>query len=275
MKIHKCEKCGYETKYTTNLKNHLNRKNPCDIPKIHQKMVLVGTKNPPTNTKTLIECPTCNKGFTKKSSLVRHLKFKRCKDKDILSNEMNVKQKDFLELKNKLEKVEEELKNIKEKPATTTINNTNTNSHNRTKNINNYYCVPFDNRSIKHVLDMYYDVDVFYKGPKMVIKLLYEEFYQKDIFLLDYARQKFQYKYKMKKEDPGKLIVDLKNEWSLGQIQKEYQRHTYGLSEGELLKHEGDPAQQEIIEDLVKQHDETSNILNMWSKMWCNTCTNN
>ena len=157
MKIHKCEKCGYETKYTTNLKNHLNRKNPCDKVKINvnispnlEKLLQIS----PNLSNPIIcdlQCKFCFRKFTRKGNLERHVNF-RCKEK---KKEDCIQQKDFLDLKNKLEKVEEELKNIKEKPST--INN-NTNSHNRTKNINNYYCVPFDNRSIKHVLE-YCDVE--------------------------------------------------------------------------------------------------------------------
>ena len=271
MKLHKCEKCGYETKYTSHMKNHLNRKTPCDrvktlppeppvlppeplnLPK-ELPILLPAIQNTSQQLPTGLYCKNCLCTFTRKDNLNRHLKLNKCKKaKD-----------DINELKNKLEKVEEELKKLKEQPPKI-VNKINKNSHNKT---NNYYCVPLDNRSVKQVFDRYYDSDVFYAGPDMVIKLLYEELFNKEIFLLDYGRQKFQYKCTVEKDKEGKVVIDIKNENALDKISKEYQRHTYCISEEELVKYRDNMRQTEIIEETANKHDEASKTLNVWSKKW-------
>ena len=271
-----CQRCNYSTNRKSSYDNHLKRKKPCfiktDIVVKKEKKSFINDKkieniasNNSANeenefilSKNKLECIYCLKILSRIDNLKRHQKI--CKS---LKNKTQVEIEN-INLKIKLEKVEKELEKIKERPTTTIINNKNGN----TKNINNYYCVPLDTRSIKRVFDVYYDSDVFYAGPDMVIKLLYEELFNKEIFLLDYGRQKFQYKCTVEKDKEGKVVIDIKNENALDKISKEYQRHTYCISEEELVKYRDNMRQTEIIEETANKHDEASKTLNVWSKKW-------
>ena len=271
--MHKCDKCDYETKYKCNLKTHLNRKIPCSIGKKRNKNQSQIIKNESqkrgdvkskgdTESENTIKCCFCDKIFTVKTNLTRHVK-KYCKVKKSNDEKSNA----IVELKEELEIVKNKLKILEERPTSSIISST-INNNNNSRNINNYYCVPLDSRSVKHVFDAYFDSDVFYAGPDMVVKLLYEMLFQKDIHLLDFARQKFQYKTG---EGDGKLIVDIKNEWALNQIEKEYKKHISIISQEEMRKYESDSTTQEAIENLTNDHREASKIVNIWSKLWCKT----
>ena len=93
MTIHQCEKCGYETPYTTNLKQHLRRKTPCDKAKNSPSQTpsqtpskSLTTKNSPRISSSQNPhnphkgvksqkkwcCESCCKYFSRSDSLRRH-----------------------------------------------------------------------------------------------------------------------------------------------------------------------------------------------------------
>ena len=150
---YKCFRCGYTTSLKGNIKHHLNRKNICeaklddvDIEEIKKHYGFSSTpKQHPNDTQTTPKllsriCKFCNKSFTRKSGLDKHLNICMFKKEFI-----NFKQEEQEEI-DKMKKEIEELKNFK---IQTQNNITNTNSHNTTNNtinINNY-----GNEDLKHL----------------------------------------------------------------------------------------------------------------------------
>ena len=180
-----CHRCGYNTNKKSNIIQHLNRKKICkpilsdisiediknhynlEIKIIHQKntnltpITPIFNKITPNYTKKtqkkmdIKECSYCNKEFSRRDSLTRHLN--RCKIKKkneienkIEKNKIEILEKHNAELLKAVEKLLIECSNNK-KTSNKTINNkttnnnnsnnTNTNSNNtihNTININNY-----------------------------------------------------------------------------------------------------------------------------------------
>jgi hypothetical protein len=155
MTIHKCNKCGYKTKYSTCLKNHLNRKKPCttapniaptapNIAPTAPNIAPTAPNSAPTaqisNTVKISnnpkQCKYCFKVFSRPSVMKKHLSLNRCKlNKTILKN----RDEDFeyiieeesdnsnAEIQKKLEKVLEEHENFKEKISILEKKENNTN----------------------------------------------------------------------------------------------------------------------------------------------------
>jgi hypothetical protein len=93
-KMHKCPKCEYETKYTTNLKLHLNRKTPCNknkksgsqmdpngskIKKSGSQMDPNGSQIKFNESKNNLQCECCLKIFSFKTNLTKHIRLNICK----------------------------------------------------------------------------------------------------------------------------------------------------------------------------------------------------
>jgi hypothetical protein len=82
-KMHKCPKCEYETKYTTNLKLHLNRKTPCDRnKKSGSQMDPNGSKIKKSGSRNNLQCECCLKIFSFKTNLTKHIRLNICKKKN-------------------------------------------------------------------------------------------------------------------------------------------------------------------------------------------------
>ena len=164
MVLYECFRCGYNTKLKGNIKHHLNRKNICspileDVSIEYVKNqygIEIFKKQHPNDTQTTPKqhlndtqttpkllsriCKFCNKSFTRKSGLDKHLNI--CMFKKEFINFKQEEQEEIFKMKKEIE----ELENFK---IQTQNNITNTNSHNTTNNtinINNY-----GNEDLKHL----------------------------------------------------------------------------------------------------------------------------
>ena len=179
MVYYECQRCGYNTTLRGNIKHHLNRKNVCEpildnisieqmkdiynlnnTPKIHQintnytKMTQKLNEITPKNIEKYIKkmniktCAYCNKEFSRRDSLTRHLK--RCKIKSNCIEEKNrieILEKDKEQLIETVEKLiiecstmKDIIKNTKNSKSNCAINSNNINSNNTNNTIiiNNY-----------------------------------------------------------------------------------------------------------------------------------------
>jgi hypothetical protein len=250
MTIHKCDKCDYETKYVSHLRSHLRRKTPCDKDKKKTlKKSNIGSKKSKKSgsvgseqKKSKIVCDSCSKNFVKKSNLNRHINLGRCN----MSNDVNMK----------IKILEEKLEKLENKPNVVNINN----------NINNIYInVPMNDFAIKDVFESFFSVDEFYKGPDAIVDMLYETLFQKNIKLLDIARQIFQYKT----ED--KVIKDIKNYKVLSKIAGYYKKHVKDFVRYETMRHNDDMDKIEEIMNTGMKHQKAIDNLNHWSGIWVKT----
>ncbi len=173
MVYYECQRCGYNTTLRGNMKHHLNRKYICEPildnisithmkemynlnekSKLHQN-TLNYTKSienlneiTPNNTKKYTKkmdiktCAYCNKEFSRRDSLTRHLK--RCKSNcNEEKNKIQLLEKDKEELILTVEKLLVECSNMKaiiknSNTINNTTNNTNNINSNNTIIINNY-----------------------------------------------------------------------------------------------------------------------------------------
>ena len=152
--MNKCEKCDKEFKKNCQLQNHLNRKFPCitiegiinkylnKIKKIDNDIEEITKISIETNK----ECNFCNKTFSSKHNLIRHIE-KSClskkeminkrdklnNDKDKLINE-NITEK----LTNKINELQNSIDDLKNKDIITTQNITNNIQNNLIVNINSF-----------------------------------------------------------------------------------------------------------------------------------------
>jgi hypothetical protein len=149
MVVHTCKGCGEEFKKKSTYISHLNRINPCDksIDSILGKVIsseISGKKINSAMIKKYLEdnkCAYCEKIFTKKSSVIQHMR-ENCKEIKKIEKEKQTifdKLKELEEVKEKNIRLEEEIKKLKEntKQKITTTTTTNTNSHNNTTNNTN------------------------------------------------------------------------------------------------------------------------------------------
>lgn len=193
MVIYSCLRCGYETTYKTNFKNHLKRKYICEakledvcleyiydyynLYSSNKKLVNNtqithnNTQIPHKNTqkhinnKSLI-CQHCGKIFSRIDSLSRHKKKyckknkKKNKETDELKKEISMLKKENILLK-KLR--EEDKKNIMKevekliiknmKSKVTNIHNNLTNSNNKTINNNNIIINNYGEENVDYITD--------------------------------------------------------------------------------------------------------------------------
>jgi len=120
-------------------------------------------------------CLFCDKSFTCKSNLNRHITICKAKETKYLEEQLK-KQKEQYEkqiekLEKQIEKLETQLFEIAKQPKTVTNNNGNTSTHttNRILNITNNL-VPIDesDKWIWEILDMHYTEEVFMGGPNSI-----------------------------------------------------------------------------------------------------------
>ena len=171
MVFYHCLRCGYIASQKSNFIHHLDRKNKCEIvlddvdtnymkenlekckslkkpSKLLKKNLIFPQKPSFLLKKNEFDCIFCGKVFSRNDNLKRH--YKKCKQKidddskiEQLELKLQQEEKDKQEIQTKLDNIVVELKNIKDKPTTTTYNKTEhiTNNYTLQQNtviINNY-----------------------------------------------------------------------------------------------------------------------------------------
>lgn len=156
--MNKCEKCDKVFKKNCQLQYHLNRKFPCitiegiinnyisKIKNIDDNIENITKKSLETNK----ECNFCNKTFSSKHNLIRHIE-KSCLSKkdminkrDKINNDKEKIIKDKIaeqlteQLTNKINELQKSIDNIKNKEIITTQNITNNIQNNLIVNINSF-----------------------------------------------------------------------------------------------------------------------------------------
>lgn len=304
MKTHKCEKCGYKTKYKTHFERHLNRKKQCSSlketpaqegksPSAIKNSPSATTKSPSVSNQTIsldkslfskkqkkiasLTCKFCNKIFSRSDNLKTHVNLIRCKEhkqsiEDNEDHEFIIEEDnshDSIE-HNKIENltkiVQEMQAKIYDLEHKPTIINHNTN-HNHV----HMYCVMMDEASIENVLKTYFTKDVFYDGPSGGIAMLHKMLFKKDILLLDSGRQIFQYKTILKDETNEKVIKDVKHFQALCSVGKLYEKYATLMMYSEMEKYSDDPLRVSHIYNIGQQHIKMINNGNSWAQNWAKT----
>jgi hypothetical protein len=294
MTIHKCSKCGYETTFTTRLKKHMNRKKPCTVTAkstattakstattakstaTTAKSTATTVKSTATTVKSTAttavidnekQCKHCMKIFKRKFNLSEHIKLNRCKklknlnlikedEEEIIyqdsDNDINEENNDKKELLERIIKLEEKCAEIEKKPSII--------------NHNHVHCVILDEETIKNALQSYYDSNVFYNGPEMVIELIKNVLYKNDIKLTDISRNVFQ--YMIKDKDEKKVIKDIKHSKALKKIGPEYKKQTAKVVKSEMTRYDDDSARCLLISEKAQEHYDTIENKNKWANLW-------
>lgn len=127
MKIHYCKCCDYSTKYKSHYEKHLiSKKHEMNA----QKFVHMTQKNMNVQIKE-IKCLHCEKMFTTKRSMMRHVKT-TCK---VLKQE---KDKEHDKLKSQVERLQNQVDKLSNSPKTINNNHGTINNNNNTIVINDY-----------------------------------------------------------------------------------------------------------------------------------------
>ncbi len=138
-----CKCCNYDAKQKCNYEKHLKTKKHLKSTKSQQKVNIQSTKS--QHFFSNFECKYCNKNFTTRQSMYRHIKYtcKQNKDEDLkelvrLLNEQNQELKQ--ELKQQQDNMQKQIDKLTKKLQIQKIGTQNNNSHNHTINytINNY-----------------------------------------------------------------------------------------------------------------------------------------
>jgi hypothetical protein len=295
MTIHKCARCGYETKVHTNYKNHLNRKKPCSnspnsaptapnsAPTAPNSAPTAPNSAPtapnsaPINSK---QCKYCSKVFSRPSVMKKHILMNRCKlnklstileyaNEDESEIEYVVEDEDMKNeslIMSKIKSMEEIIKSqseaINELKSKPNIVNNIQNNH------LHVYCVIMDEKTIEDIFKNHFNKEIFYNGPAAGITLLYKILFRKDILLLDSGRQIFQYKTIPEDETSERVIKDIKNYRALTNIGKSYEKYVKIMMLEEMQKHPTDGLRQESIFDIAQSHIKMINNDNIWSNVW-------
>ena len=207
--IYNCIRCGYETKHKGHFLNHLNRKKICksileDISikdirnhynlendKIHQNNTIYAKITPKCNkitpiyTKKYTEkytkkmdikcCSYCDKEFSRRDSLTRHLN--RCKIKkenEIETNKIELLEKDKEELIETVEKLLIECSEMKNllKNTTTSTEKSTVPQHSISDNNNNTNSLNTTNNNNTIIINNYGEEDTKYITSDFILKLL-------------------------------------------------------------------------------------------------------
>ena len=115
---YKCSRCGYETKSKSNLFVHFRRKKPCNpiLSDISYEELHRFLSTPKHENK----CALCLKQFANRHSLSRHRK--KCVIKEVSQDSDNEVQKQIKEMKNLMEKQQDQINSLLHEKNINTIN---------------------------------------------------------------------------------------------------------------------------------------------------------
>ena len=216
-----CHRCGYNTNKRSNIIQHLNRKNICkslladisieDIQKYYDFEIKTNNtqttpKRHPNDTQTTPNlstrvCKYCNKCFTRKSGLTKHLNICIMKKE---TEALAISQND------KIIKMEKEIEELKNKSTTTNNNITNTN--NTTNTINNIHINNYGEENLKHLRSKdFRDIicSMYNAVPQLIEKIHFDPEHPENQNI-KYTNKKFPY-LKIMKDNKWQL-VNKKNE---------------------------------------------------------------
>ena len=177
MVFYNCPRCGYETNRKSNIKNHLLRKNKCEV-KLKEVPIdyilelydLVSSKKQKTQNDSIVSqsnnqilsqskylCKYCDTIFSRKNNMKRHQRI--CNKKNIIDEKLKQQNEILIakveEMITKMNKMEEEIKKYRETASVTNVNSFNTIKNNKIQ-INNYGCENIDyitNKVFKKLLN--------------------------------------------------------------------------------------------------------------------------
>ena len=126
-----CERCGFDTKYKSNLVCHLNCKTPCTVSGTNiSREELIEKLTKKEMKEHSVKCEDCNK-IVHKSGIARHKKCCKGKHNDAKDKE---KDKTLEQLQQEVAELKQIVKDMQASSSKTTVN---TNSNNTTNNTNN------------------------------------------------------------------------------------------------------------------------------------------
>lgn len=175
-----CEHCNKEFKNTYVLKNHMKTAKYClEI----QGLILNNN----------YKCNFCNKNYTQKKDLDRHLS--NCIKKIILEKDKIITEKDA-----RIKELQDQLIDIIKNRPPTTINNNNNSTNQRINNIINNLQPITDAHLVEQ--SQYLTLDHIKDGVEGYVKYALEYPFKDRIVCLDYSRKKIKYK------DQDENIID-------------------------------------------------------------------
>jgi hypothetical protein len=236
-----CEYCKNVFYNKSNLQRHQRTSKTC---------IEIQTKNNITNSSIkLFICKFCNKNLSSKHSLAYHLKICKCQ---ITTNEKGItklfenrviinkpNKTEINELKNMINKLQEEINEIKNIPITannnidtaTNINTLNNNNTFDNKNNNIDFMSYMTSEKIKDVFDNYYNIKVLLGSKESLAHFVINNFLSgsdKPIYLCsDKQRKKFYFFDKNKKIDDSnvQILINLILNNGFGSIKNTYNKH--------------------------------------------------
>ena len=175
-----CEHCNKEFKNTYVLKNHMKTAKYClEI----QGLILNNN----------YKCNFCNKNYTQKKDLDRHLS--NCIKKIILEKDKIITEKDA-----RIKELQDQLIDIIKNRPPTTINNNNNSTNQRINNIINNLQPITDDHLVEQ--SQYLTLDHIKDGVEGYVKYALEYPFKDRIVCVDYSRKKIKYK------DQDENIID-------------------------------------------------------------------
>ena len=169
MVLYICECCNFKAKHKGNYEKHLETKK-------HQKSTisqhLVNNKSTLVNKKSTFLCKYCEKSFTTKQAMYRHIKYtcKQSKDEDLkelvklmneeLQQELSEIKKENAIIKKEIEKRDKQITKLSNKLQIRNLKNIQNNIKNNIQNNNNSNNNNIQNNQINIHLNNYKDTDI-------------------------------------------------------------------------------------------------------------------